>query len=329
MRDPWVRPPRPLPPEQQISRNRLLTYVLGAVFVFHAGIFILLAGLLAGSWLAAALLAALFLSFVAAASLWFDRALLRSVNARRLAQGEHPRFEETVARLTSRLNIPRPALYVIDSDRSLNAFTCGRGPNRSAVIVTSGTLRSLSPAELEGVVAHELSHIRNGDMRVAMWSYALLGWVGLVSWLANRLIEAIDGLTSWLAGLAESTEGILGLVTWIVYFSYKGLIVSAGIAVFLWSFLAQLVELAISRRREYLADASAAQLTGNPLALASALEKAAHSPGLERGSALVGKVCIVRPQGSSRHWWEDLLSTHPSTEARIEALRRMAEATGR
>jgi heat shock protein HtpX len=212
--------------------------------------------------------------------------------------------------------VPKPAVYVIpDSDP--NAFATGTGPEKSSVAVTAGLLQSLTREELQGVVAHELSHVRNYDIRVMTVVAALVGSVLLLSDWGRR------GLW-WGGGRRRSSDNgggsgplaILFFVVWIV-------------SLLLAPLIAQLVAMAVSREREYLADASGAELTRNPLSLASALEKieAAVAPteSIKQG---VAHLCIADPRGRALNdregGWANLFSTHPPIARRIELLRQMA-----
>ena len=324
----WETPwPQPLSPQEQAERNRRLTWVLFAVFTVMAGVVVVPVFFLTGSWLALIAIVVLFAACIAAAAAWFHWVLLRAVDARRMATGEWLPFETAVARLCRRLEIPRPQLYVIDDPGDLNALSTGRGREAGALVVTTGLLRLLSDDEAEAVAAHELCHIANGDTELSRWSYALLGWVWVVSWFALAALAAVEAAIGWVAERL-SVGGLLGLALWAAYWVLEGLIITAVLAVLFWSLAARLLDLAISRRREFLADATAAQTTKRPLTLASALRRVAEAPSLQRGEALAAKLCIVSPR-EPRRWWDKLLSSHPPLERRVELLVRMSEAMER
>jgi len=213
--------------------------------------------------------------------------------------------------------VPKPAVYVIpDSDP--NAFATGTGPEKSSVAVTAGLVQALSREELQGVVAHELSHVRNYDIRVMTVVAALVGSVLLLSdwgrrglwWGGGRRRSSDEG------GSGSGPLAILFFAVWVV-------------SLLLAPLIAQLVAMAVSREREYLADASGAELTRNPLSLASALEKieaaAAPTPSIKQG---VAHLCIADPRGRSLNdregGWANLFSTHPPIAKRIALLRQMA-----
>lgn len=234
---------------------------------------------------------------------WFsDRIALRMHGARPISREEAPWLHEMVERLTRRAGMPMPALYVIPSP-SPNAFATGRDPEHAAVAVTSGIVDILDRRELEGVVAHELAHVRNRDTLIATIAATI---AGAISGLATALQwSAIFG------GMSRDEDdrggGLLGMLA---------LIILAPLA-------ATVLQLAISRSREYGADATGAELCGDPHALADALEK------LERGSRMVpddrhpatASLFIVNPL-SGRSVLQ-LFSTHPPVEERVRRLRAL------
>ena len=239
-------------------------------------------------------------------SYWFsDRLVLAAYGAQELTPEQAPELHEIVQELARAANIPTPRLYLIDSDTP-NAFATGRNPNHAAVAVTRGIMSICNRDELKGVLGHELSHVLNRDI--------------LTSSIAATLAGAVMMLASWVrwaaifGGFEERREegeggGMLGLLVMSV----------------LAPFAAMLIQLAISRTREYQADATGARLTRHPLYLASALRKleiANQRLPLEAGPA-TAHLFIVNPlsgQGLMR-----LFSTHPPLEDRIKRLEQMAE----
>lgn len=205
--------------------------------------------------------------------------------------------------------MPLPQLYVIE-DSAPNAFATGRDPQHAVVCATSGLLQKLDRTELEGVIAHELSHIRNYDTRL-MSVVAIL--VGMVTLLADWFLRgAIFG-----RGNREEREGNLGIIFFIV-----------GIILALLSpITAQLIQLAISRRREFLADSSGVFLTRYPEGLARALEKiAADKEPLEAANKATAHLYIENPFKNDHGqigWFANLFNTHPPVVERIKALREM------
>jgi heat shock protein HtpX len=226
-------------------------------------------------------------------------------------------LDNVVEEMAIAAGVPKPAVYIIpDSDP--NAFATGSGPEKSSVAVTAGLVQALSREELQGVVAHELSHVRNYDIRVMTVVAALVGSALLLSdwgrrglwWGGGRRRSSNDG------GGGSGPLAILFFVVWIL-------------SLILAPLIAQLVAMAVSREREYLADASGAELTRNPLSLASALEKieaaVAPTPSIKQG---VAHLCIADPRGRAlndgQSGWANLFSTHPPIAKRIELLRQMA-----
>jgi heat shock protein HtpX len=209
--------------------------------------------------------------------------------------------------------LPKPRLYVIpDSDP--NAFATGTGPEKSSIAVTRGLLDTLTRDELQGVVSHEMSHVKNYDVRLMTVVAALAGAILLISDWSRR------GLSFGGRRRGSDREsgglGILFVALWMV-------------SIVLAPIIAQIVSLAVSRQREYLADASGAELSRNPLALASALEKIAAAlaptPSIKQG---IAHLCIEDPRGRAVNeregWWASLFSTHPPVSRRIALLREMA-----
>jgi heat shock protein HtpX len=225
-------------------------------------------------------------------------------------------LQNVVDEMTIASGLPRPKLYVVP-DADPNAFATGRDPAHASLAVTRGLLDSLDRDELQGVVAHEMSHIRNLDVRVMTIVAALVGAVALLADWARR------GMM-WGGGRRRDRDderggGVAGIIFFAVWV----------IAVMLAPLLAQLLAMTVSRRREYLADASGAELTRNPLGLAHALEKiesaAAPTAMVNRGTA---HLCIADPLGRPMNLkegaWANLFASHPPMAARIAALKEMA-----
>jgi heat shock protein HtpX len=233
---------------------------------------------------------------------WFsDRIALRMSGAKPVEESEAPRLYQMVRELTTRARLPMPRLYIIPHDQP-NAFATGRNPKNSAVAVTRGITRLLSEDELRGVIAHELAHIRNRDILVQSVA-ATIG--GAITYLAYMLL--------WFGG--DEDSGPLGLV------GALAMVILAPLA-------ASLIQLAISRQREYSADATGADISGNPESLASALLR------LEEGSKAIPMqvnqasepLYIVKP--FQARGLASLFSTHPPIEERVRRLRQMRPAIG-
>ena len=237
-------------------------------------------------------------------SYWFsDKIVLAMYHAREVSGDDAPELYRTVQNLTVRAQLPMPRLYVIPSE-SPNAFATGRDPQHAAVAVTEGILRIMNREELEGVIAHELSHVKNRDILIGTIAATLAGVVMMLANMARW--AAIFGV-----GRSERDEegggGVLGLILMSVL---------APIA-------AMMIQMAISRSREFLADATGAKIAGNPLGLASALAKLARASEMVPLEARpeTAHMFIVSPlTGGS---FLSLFSTHPPVEERIARLRAM------
>jgi heat shock protein HtpX len=212
--------------------------------------------------------------------------------------------------------LPMPKVYVID-DPDPNAFATGRDPDHASVAVTTGLLMVMNRDELQGVIAHEMSHVRNYDIRTMMVVAALLGAVLLLSDWASRV--RVQGRRSRDDDGGSAASGPLGLLIFVVWL----------LAIVLAPLVGQLLATAVSRSREYLADASGAELTRNPMSLANALRKlqAATEPTrrVSRGTA---HLCITDPLDRAVNEREgklaDLFGTHPPIDDRIARLEAMA-----
>jgi heat shock protein HtpX len=233
---------------------------------------------------------------------WFfsDRIALAAYGAQPVEADRAPALYQMVQRLSEKANIPMPALYLIPS-QAANAFATGRDPEHAAVAVTEGILQMLPEDELEGVIAHELSHVMNRDTLTQAVA-ATIG--GAISWLGEILF--------WFGGRRDDEEGggnPLGLL----------------LTIFLAPVSATIIQMGISRTREFAADAGAAQLTGKPQALAAALERLETSAQRMplQGNPAFSPLLIVNPPVGKQLL--NLFSTHPTTQARIEKLREIEQ----
>jgi heat shock protein HtpX len=231
-----------------------------------------------------------------------DKMALRMHNAEPVTRASAPELYEMVERLARNAALPMPRLFVIRTDQP-NAFATGRNPENGAVAVTTGILRALDRDELEGVIAHELAHIKNRDTLTMTVAATVAGAVSLL---------AQFGFLFGAGGDRERNPlGPIGVL----------------LAVLLAPLAAMLIQMTISRTREYSADKLGAQISGNPLGLASALRKIAtfahriEMPSAERNPASA-PLFIINPLSGQR--MDNLFSTHPSTENRIRALEALA-----
>ncbi len=248
---------------------------------------------------------ALAFSGASAATSYFagDRVVLAQSHARELAAGEETQLRNIVETLAIGLGIQPPRLFVID-DSAPNAFATGRDPAHASVAVTRGLLDKLERTELEGVIAHEMSHIVNRDIRVMLLVTVLVGTVALISdWM----------LRSMRFGGRRRDRGGGGLI----------LVVALVLAI-LTPIVATLIQLAVSRQREYLADASGAMLTRYPPGLASALRKIAgdHEP-LEVANKATAPLYFANPLKDRPRFMDSLFETHPPIAERIRRLEAM------
>ncbi|HBB67065.1 MAG TPA: zinc metalloprotease HtpX [Elusimicrobia bacterium] len=252
--------------------------------------------------------------------------VLRSTLARRAVSADEKerQFLNVVAEMATASGLQPPEAYVVP-DQDLNAFATGTSPRNSVIAVTEGLLKSLNREELQAVVAHEMSHIRNYDMRLMTVAAALMGAIALLSDLAGRTMRPRYGSLYGRAVPSRSSSGGRkggGIAMLLIFIAWLLLVVLAPL-------ISRLLAMAISREREYLADASGAELTRNPLALVSALEKIrnAVTPTYAINNG-VAHMCIADPRGSlieeKMGLAADLFATHPPMEKRILALKVMA-----
>jgi heat shock protein HtpX len=238
-------------------------------------------------------------------SYWYsDTLVIKMSGAKPVTRDPYFELWNAVENLSITAGLPMPKVYVIE-DESPNAFATGRDKDHAAVAATTGLIKLLTKNELEGVIAHELSHIGNRDTLVATVVVVLVGFVAIISDMFMRM--------SFFGG-GRNRDGRAGAIIAIVG------IVFAILA----PIVAQLIHLAISRRREFLADASGALLTRYPEGLASALEKiSAYPRGLSRVSTATAHLYISNPlkDGRAVSFMSKLFSTHPPTEERVAALR--------
>ena len=233
-------------------------------------------------------------------SYWYsDRIVLKMYRAREVSPGENPELHEIISRISERAGIPVPRTYIIPGD-SPNAFATGRNRDNAVVAVTEGLLKLMSREELEGVLAHEVAHIKNKDILIGSIAATMAGAVMIIASMARW--------TAIFGGGSDDDEGGLG---------FMGLIAMSIIA----PIAAMLVQMAISRSREYMADNSGAQFAGNPSGLAKALEKLGaygkHIP--MKASPSTAHMFIVNPL--TARGVANLFSTHPPLEDRIRRLR--------
>ena len=277
--------------------NTMKTFLLMGVLTV---LFVTIGGTLGGqSGMTIALIFAAVMNFVS--YWWSDKIVLKMYGAKELTRNEAPDLFSITQELTQRGNLPMPKLYMIEGDQP-NAFATGRDPNHAAVAVTEGIMKLLSRDELRGVIAHELAHIKNRDILIGTIAAT---FAGAISYLAN-----MAQWTMIFGGRNSDDEGGSNPVSAIL------MMILAPIA-------AMLVQMAISRSREFIADETGAQMTGNPISLANALRKL-HTSAQQipmHATPATAHMFIVNPlTGSS---FMKLFSTHPPMEERIARLEAM------
>lgn len=277
--------------------NTLKTGVLLAAIT---GLFVAVGYYLGGeAGMIYAFIMAIVLNFT---SYWFsDKIVLLTQSARELSEQDAPELFRTVERLTANAGLPMPRLYVVPGGQP-NAFATGRDPNHAAVAVTESIVSLLTPAELEGVIAHELAHVRNRDILISTIAATLAGSIGILARMAF-----------WFGGMGDRDRDRGGGNPFL-----------ALIALILSPIAAFIIQMAISRSREFEADATGARISGKPLALASALQKIeayAQAQPLDVATSVAHMYIInpLRAEGLTA-----LFRSHPRTEERIARLQAMA-----
>lgn len=286
----------------QIDSNKRKTGILIAIFIaFVVGIGYYFNAYL-GYGYEAVVLAVIISMVMSIGSYYFsDKIALASSGARQIMQKDNPYVYRMVENLCIAQGIPMPKVHIIESP-ALNAFATGRNPEHASIAITTGLIAALENEELEGVIAHELSHVKNYDILVMTVVVVLVGTVGLLADMIFRA-QIFGGRDSENKG--NGIFAILGIVALIIS-----------------PIVAELIKLAISRRREYLADASGALLTRYPEGLARALEKIGNSKiPFDRASSATAHLFISNPFKSGGI--KSLFSTHPPIEERIKKLRGM------
>lgn len=293
---------------QQIDSNKRKTVILITIFI----IFVIFLGWLYGEitqtgYLGLAL--AVIISFFMTLTSYFagDKIALSTAGAKEIKKEDNPYVYRMVENLGITSGLPLPKIYIID-DPNINAFATGRDPKHASVAVTQGAIDKLTNEELEGVLAHELSHVKNYDIRLMMVVIVL---VGIIALLANWLMRGFF----WGKG-GRNNKGKLGAI----------LLIAGIVLAILSPLIAKLIQLSVSRKREFLADADGALLTRYPRGLANALEKIKQKniTPLKKANNATAHLYIANPFGSTKKYMSKLFSTHPPLDERISKLRQMA-----
>lgn len=294
----------------QISANKTKTWLIIVLFILFITTILFVYGKASGYGLSYAGIGLIISGLMTFASYYYsDKMILGMSGAKQIQKKDNPQFFRIVENLCIGAGLPMPRVYIIN-DSATNAFATGRDPKHSVVCVTTGILEKLNKAELEGVIAHELSHIQNYDIRVMSVVVIL---VGLVALLADFFMRSL-----WYGGQRRNRDSNNNA---------QSIFLIIGIVLAILSpLIATLIQLAVSRKREFLADASGSLLTRYPEGLASALEKIAKDKEpLEAANNATAHLYISNPfkPKTSGHWFTNLFNTHPPIEERIKILRSM------
>jgi len=305
---------------EQVDRNKKRSFLIMAVFVVFITLVAYVLGRASGyssSWIAIGLIFSGTMSF--ASYYWSDKIILGISGAKEANKKEYFNFYTVTENLCLATGLPMPKLYVID-DTAPNAFATGRDPQHAVVCTTTGLLEKLNRTELEGVIGHELSHVKNFDTRLMSVVSILVGMVALLGdWFLRSTRWGVRGrparfaLRSMAGGNRERDEGNLGAIMFVL----------AIVMALLAPIIAQLIQLAISRRREFLADALSSMITKYPEGLISALRKiSADIEPLEAANRATAHLYIVNPLKGDEFKGKiaGLFNTHPPVEERIAAL---------
>ncbi len=294
----------------QISSNKAKTWLIIGLFIVFITTIAFVFGKATGYGLSYAGIALILSGLMSLGSYYYsDKIILTMSKAKQIKKQDYPEYYRIVENLCIGGGLPMPKVYVID-DSAPNAFATGRDPTHAIICATTGILEKLNKPELEGVVAHELSHIKNFDIRLMAIVVVLVGIVALMAdffmrsfWFSGRRSDRED------RGNAQSIFLLIGIILAI-----------------LSPIIATLIQLAVSRKRELLADASAALLTRYPEGLAMALEKISKDKEpLEVANNATAHLYIVNPFKDKKvgSWLAGLFNTHPPIEERIKILRSM------
>ncbi|MGZ4689048.1 MAG: M48 family metallopeptidase [Acidimicrobiia bacterium] len=302
---------------EQIARNKRRTFVMLAAFVLLIALVAVALGILFQAGVAIVPIAIVIAIALAWTSYFYsDKVALAASRAKPADGPEYRRYHNLVEGLIIAAGLPKPRLYVVD-DPAPNAFATGRNPKHAALAVTTGLLEKMNRVELEGVLAHELSHVKNYDILVSTVAVTAVGAVVLMADLGMRFM--------WFGGREgrrdNNDSGPIGLI----------LVILAFALLILAPFAAQLMQYAMSRRRELLADASGVQLTRYPPGLISALEKLKDDQAVvHHATRATAQMWIEQPldrdqekEGKKGSWLNRAFDTHPPLDERIAALKAM------
>ena len=287
---------------KEIDANKRKTWLIMLVFLgLIAGLSVLIASLAGEVYISLyVILAALVYAFIQ----YFiaSKMALFMAGAKPIELRDNPRFYRIVENLSITTGLPMPKVYVID-DPSPNAFATGRDPQHAAVAATTGLIDMMTDRELEGVMAHEMAHVGNYDIKVSMIAFGLVAAISVLCDIGLRIA---------IRGAGDSDDDGAGII----------LLVVAIVAAVFGPIIAMMVQMAVSRNREYLADATAALTTRDPESLASALAKLSENKTILRNqNPSMANMYINNPL--KKGWLSKMTSTHPPIEERIARLQQM------
>ena len=295
----------------QIARNKRRTILLLLVFfALLAGIGAAAGYLLAGSGWTGLVLGLLIGAVYAAIMIFQSTNVVMAMNgAREITEADHPDYYHIVEDMAMVAQIPMPRVFIID-DPALNAFATGSSPQKAAVAATTGLLQVMNREELEAVMGHEVSHIRNYDIRISTIAVALASAIALISSFGGRMM--------WYGGgnrRRRNRDDNSGLDALVMVFSI--------LAIMLAPLAASLIQLAISRQREYLADASSVELTRNPQGMIKALQKLDQSSAMKHQVDDASAALYIANPKKKSSGFQSLFFTHPPIADRIARLEQM------
>lgn len=294
---------------EQIAKNRRNTFILiGVMSALFVVIGYFVGYVFFDNWIGGLILAGGFAVVMALFSYFSGANLVLAVSgAKEIQKQDHPQLFNVVEELSIAGGVPLPKIYIIEDD-AMNAFATGRDADNAAVAITTGLLSKLNRDELQGVMAHELAHVMNRDILYSMMVGVMAGAIVMLADMALRYMFWFGG------GRSRSDNNNSNQILMII-----GLVLAILAPV-----LANLVQLAVSRQREYLADATAVKLTRHPDGLASALEKLTKDPTeLKMANRATQHMYIVNPFPKIRKAAKGAFSTHPPLEERIEKIRNL------
>lgn len=280
----------------RLSSLRWSTAIVLTGFIVNAAIVVLIVSVISGSMIVSLIAVAVMALFVLGSALYVQDHINRAMKAAPLPLEKAPWLHSLVSDLAEDFGISPPEVYVAPS-QDLQAWTTGLG-NKTKVVFCAGLFDELSEDEIEAVAAHELAHIANRDMPLLVWTEAVTLWVTFISTLAAIASFALFGAGRGAASV-KGEDWTAALAGWVI--AALAFIVGALLFVTtrIWALISLLTRLAVSRQREYLADARAVAITGDPGAFSRALTKIASDPHLSRGATIGGSFCVVSPAATN------------------------------